>query len=116
MCCFQIGFENSVVKISCTHIATRVDIHGGEGLSLVNDEIATGFQINPPTQSLGHFFVNGVQIKDRPLSFVQLQTRRRSRHEFFGKFGQQLKLFFGIDANGVGGLTDQISEHPLKQR
>ena len=37
--CFEVGFENRVVKIASAHIATCVHIDGGQGLSLVHDQI-----------------------------------------------------------------------------
>ena len=38
---FQIGFVDSFVKISRTDKATGIDINGGQGFCLVDDQIAT---------------------------------------------------------------------------
>ena len=42
----QVGLENRVVKIARAHVAACVHIHGGQGLGLVHDQVATRLQFN----------------------------------------------------------------------
>ena len=115
LCGFQIGFKNGVIKVACANISTGIDIHGGEGLGLVNNQIAARFQINAAPQGLGDFFINSVKIKNRALTFVMLKFLGCHGHEFSTKVMQKLKLFSRINANGLGPLTHQIPQNTLQQ-
>ena len=39
--CFQVGFEDRVLKVTRAHISAGVDVHRGQGLGLVNDQVTT---------------------------------------------------------------------------
>ena len=39
--CFQVGLENRVLEIARTDITTRVNVHRGQRLGLVNDQVTT---------------------------------------------------------------------------
>ena len=45
-CSFQIGLENGFVETFGTDKATGIHIHRGHGFGLVNDQVATRFQID----------------------------------------------------------------------
>ena len=69
---FEVGFENGLIKVARTHIATGVDINRGQGLSLVDHQIAPRFQVHTPAQGAADLVIDRKQIKDGPLTLVQL--------------------------------------------
>ena len=88
----QIGLEDGVFKITHPDITTRIHIHRGQRFGLVNDQVATGFEVHPTAQCLGDFLVNRVKVENRPLTFVELQALRRFGHELKTKRLQFGKL------------------------
>ena len=47
---FEIGLENGVVEIAAVDIAAGVDINRGHRLGLLNDQVTTGFEVDPPSE------------------------------------------------------------------
>ena len=86
---FQVGFENRVFEIARTDISAGVHVHCGQGFGLVDDQVTTRFQVYPAAQRLGNFFVDRIQVKDRPLALVMLQALGCFGHELLTK---RLKL------------------------
>ena len=113
---FEIRLENGVFKIARPHITTGVHVHCGQRFRLVDDEVAPRFQLHATPQRFGDFFVDGVQIKNRALPFVQLQALGRFGHELAAKRLQLGKLLLRVDANALGGLAHQVAQHALQQR
>ena len=112
---FQVGLKNRVVKIARTDKAAGVHVHRGQRLGLVNDQVAAALEVHPAPQRLGDFFVNRVQVKNRPLALVMLQFFDRLGHELGAKRLQGFKLLARIHANGLSAFAHQVAQHALQQ-
>ena len=112
---FEVGFEDGFVKVARTHVATGVDINGGQGLGLIDHQIAPRFQVHTPAQGAADLVIDRKQIKDGPLTLVQLQLRCPRGHELRTKGQQGFVLLFGVDADALRAFADQVSEDALQQ-
>ena len=111
---FQVGLENGFVKVARTDKAAGIHVHRGQRFGLVNDQVATRLELDPPPQRPGDFFVDVEQVKNRPLARVKLDFGQRGGHELGGKSLQLFKLLAGIDANGLRSLRGHITQHALQ--
>ena len=112
---FQIGLEDGVFKIAGPNITPGVHIHRGQGLGLVNDQVATRLQVHTASESAGDFLVNRIQVKNRPFAFVKLQALGRLGHELAAKRLQLRVLLLRIDADALRDLPNQVAQDTLQQ-
>ena len=113
---FQVGAEHRVVEIACTHIAAGVHVDRGQGLGLVDHQIATGLEVHATAQRTCNVLVDVVEVEHRPLAAVVRDAVQRAGHVLAGKSLEQAVLFFGVHLNGLGLGTDQVAQHALHER
>ena len=111
----QVGFKNGVVEVARTDKTTGVDVHRGQGFGLVHHQVAARLQIHSTPERLGNFFIDGKQVEDRPLAFVQLQFGHGCGHELLAKGLQHVELLTRVDTDGAGFFTDQVAQYTLQQ-
>ena len=112
---FQVGAEDGVVKVARAHEATGVHVHRGQGLGLVDHQVAPRLEVHAPAERAGDLLVDVEQVKDGPLAGVELQLGSGVGHEFGGKRLEQAKLLARIDADGLRLGAHQVAQHALHQ-
>ncbi len=73
----EVGLEDRLVEIARADIAAGVDVDRRQGLGLVDDQIATGLQVDAPVQGAGNFLVDVAQVEDRSFAAVVLELADR---------------------------------------
>ena len=112
---FQIGLENRVIEIARANKASGVDINGGEGLGLVDDQVTARFKVDAPAQRAGNFLIDIEQVKNRPLAGVVRNFRKHAGHEFSSKIAQLAELLARVDANALRRFGRHVAQYALQQ-
>ena len=73
---FEIGLEDRVVEIAPADKAAGIDVDRGKRLGLVDDQIAAGFQRHAPCQRLLDFFLDAIQVEQRPVADIVVDVDR----------------------------------------
>ncbi len=68
--CFQVCFEDRVVKVATTDETAGIHIHRSQGFGLIDNQIAAGLQIYPTRQGAIDFFIHMGCIKQSATAFV----------------------------------------------
>ncbi|MNI10536.1 hypothetical protein D3C73_636530 [compost metagenome] len=85
---FDVGIEDGLVKIAVANKGPGVDIHGGHGFGLIDDQVTAGLQFNLALQRALDLVLDVVQIEDRLAAGIQLQLIGDIRDVLAGKFHQ----------------------------
>ena len=106
---FKIGFEYGFFKIAIADITAGIDIYRRHGLSLINNQVAAGFQLNFGLQCFLNFIFYPVKIKDRPFTRVIFNSRCQFRNKLIGKLNHLIIGFSGINTNGINITVRNIA-------
>ena len=92
-----------------------VDVNGGHGFSLVDDQIAATGQIDPTPESSLYLLLHAIQIEQRARARMMLQPVGHFRDEFLAKpAGRENRC--NRQPGCVAGRPGQVARHAQMQR
>src|SRR5471030_1827910 len=111
----QIGFEYRVGEIAPADEAAGVDVDGGHGLGLVDDQVAARFQVDAAAQRAQDLLLDTIQIEQRPFARVVLQTWQHARRVGLRERRQGQVVFARVDLDGRRFIVHEVAQHALRQ-
>ncbi len=113
---FDVGIKDGVIKIAVADERPGVDVHGGHGFGLIDDQIAARFQLDFAFQRALNFVFDVKEIENRLATAVMLKFAGHFRDVFRGEFQQGFVGQTGIDADAIQVRVGKITQHTLGQR
>lgn len=93
-----------------------VDVNGGHGFGLIDDQIAAGLQLHLTLKRALDFVFDVKEIENRLTPGVVLQQARHFRDVFGGKLQQRFVGQAGVHANTVELRIGEITQYALGKR
>ena len=116
LCGFEIGFKYSFFKIAITDKCACIDINRGHCLGLVDNQIATRFQVYFFLQASLDFIFNIMQIEYRSFARIVFDQIRNFWHILTGKLLHSLKCLARINPNLLKVFINHVAQHAQIQR
>ena len=112
----QVGFENGVVKIASTYKSARVDVHRCQRFSLVNDQVPTRLEVDPPGEGPDDLLFDVGDVKKRALTAVMRYFVRDRRGVLRCPCLERSACAARVNQNFAGGGRGHVSEHTFCER
>ena len=103
-------FENRFIEDAADK-AAGVDIDRGERFGLVEDQVASGLQIDTPCERFFDLVLDPVQVEQRPLAGIMLEPFGDGGRELERESLRFLERFARIDQNARGFVVGEIAQH-----
>ena len=97
------------------HKRAGVDIDRGHRFGLVDDHVATGFELDLATEGFLNFILNGIQVKNGTFARVILDLVGKLGHKLLNELHHPLVAFPTIDAHLLSLWTNQVANGADKQ-
>jgi hypothetical protein len=112
----EVGLEDGVVEVARADEAAGVDVHRGQRLGLVDDQVAAALEVHAPRQRAHDLLLDAEQVEDRPLAACTAAAWPPPRACRSGRTGlQRVVLHLRVDADGLRLLVGQVAQHALGQ-
>src|SRR5690606_26349058 len=112
----EVGLEDGLFEGAMPDEGAGIDVDGGHRLRRVDDQVAPGLEHHLALQRLLDFVLDAVQVEDRPLARVMLQTIAQLGHQFADELLDLLEILPRVDADLLDTWVDQVAQRAHGQR
>ena len=111
----EIRLEQCLFQILAAHIGASIDVDGGQGLGLVEHQVAAGFEQHLTLQRFFYFVLDRVKVEDRPVARIVFDAVFEFRHIGAREFKRLLMGLARVDTHLLDAAHHQIAHAAQRQ-